>query len=114
MVEEEEDDEEMYELASLPNGEISGVSSEAEGGEEEQKSEMSDSNEKDAAGSQSETTSDLKRALIEDIRFVLIMSPFTININMSGFCPAKYSFLKLWLIYSFSLRHSGRVSLVSV
>ncbi|KAF3854058.1 hypothetical protein F7725_014746 [Dissostichus mawsoni] len=80
VVEEEEDDEEMYELASLPNGEISGVSSEAEGGEEEQQSEMSDSNEKDAAGSQSETTSDLKRALIEDIR----KSEFGIGVELNA------------------------------
>ncbi|KAI4801184.1 hypothetical protein KUCAC02_000109 [Chaenocephalus aceratus] len=78
--EEEEDDEEMYELASLPNGEISGVSSEAEGGEEEQQSQMSDSNEKDAAGSQSETTSDLKRALIEDIR----KSEFGIGVELNA------------------------------
>ncbi|XP_034083344.1 protein NO VEIN isoform X4 [Gymnodraco acuticeps] len=78
--EEEEDDEEMYELASLPNGEISGVSSEAEGGEEEQQTEMSDSNEKDAASSQSETTSDLKRALIEDIR----KSEFGIGVELNA------------------------------
>lgn len=81
-VEEVEDEEELYELASLPNGETSDVSSEAEGGQGEDQSEMSDSNEKDAASCQSETTLDLQRAVIEDIRFVL-MSPFTLPYAMS-------------------------------
>lgn len=79
VVEEGEDEEELYELASLANGETSDVSSEAEGGRDEEQSEMSD--EKDAAGCQSATTLDLQRAVIEDIRFVL-SSTFTITYAM--------------------------------
>nr|XP_046232573.1 protein NO VEIN isoform X2 [Scatophagus argus] len=67
-VEEGEDEEELYELASLHNGEISDVSSDAEGGQAKEQSEMSDSNETDAVSCQSETTSDLQRVIIEDIR----------------------------------------------
>ncbi|KAM8729268.1 uncharacterized protein AB9X84_026582 isoform 1-T2 [Acanthopagrus schlegelii] len=67
-VDEGEDEEELYELTSLPNGETSDISSEAEGGQAEEQSEMSDSNEKDAASCQSETTLDFQRAIIEDIR----------------------------------------------
>ncbi|XP_073345224.1 uncharacterized protein [Pagrus major] len=67
-VDEGEDEEELYELASLPNGETSDISSEAEGGQGEEQSEMSDSNEKDVASCQSETTLDFQRAIIEDIR----------------------------------------------
>nr|XP_020442679.1 uncharacterized protein LOC109952134 isoform X2 [Monopterus albus] len=78
--EEEEDGEELYELASLPNGVISDVSSEAEGGQDEEQSEMFDSNEKDAASCQSETTLDLQRALIEDIR----KSEFGIGVELTA------------------------------
>ncbi|XP_023257114.1 uncharacterized protein LOC111651359 [Seriola lalandi dorsalis] len=67
-VEEEEDEEELFELASLPNGETSDVSVEAEGGQEEEQSDTSDSNEKDGTSCPSETTSDRHRAVIEDIR----------------------------------------------
>lgn len=64
-VEEVEDEEELYEFASLPNGETSDVSSEAEGGQDDEQSEMSNH-----ASCQSETTLDLQRSIIEDIRFV--------------------------------------------
>ncbi|XP_062298890.1 uncharacterized protein wu:fj29h11 isoform X1 [Scomber scombrus] len=66
--EEEEDGEELYEFASVPNGETSDVSSEVEGGQSEEQSELSDSNENETAGCQSETTLDVHRALIEEIR----------------------------------------------
>ncbi|XP_044034429.1 protein NO VEIN isoform X2 [Siniperca chuatsi] len=78
-VEEGEDEEELYELASLPNGETSEVSSEAEGGQDEERTEMSDSNEKDAASRQSETTVDLQRVIIEDIR----KSEFGIGVELT-------------------------------
>ncbi|XP_018534128.2 uncharacterized protein wu:fj29h11 [Lates calcarifer] len=67
-VEEDEDEEELFELTSLPNGETSDVSIEAEGGQDDEQSETSDSSEKDAASCQSETTFDLQRDIIEDIR----------------------------------------------
>ncbi|XP_074476701.1 uncharacterized protein LOC141758850 isoform X3 [Sebastes fasciatus] len=78
VVEEGEDEEELYELASLANGETSDVSSEAEGGRDEEQSEMSD--EKDAAGCQSATTLDLQRAVIEDIR----KSEFGIGVELTA------------------------------
>lgn len=84
VVEEGEDEEELYELTSLPNGETSDISSEAEGGQDEEQSEMSDSDEKDAASCLSAATLDFHRALIEDIRFVFIISSFTI------ICIIKY------------------------
>lgn len=94
-------------MTSLPNGETSDVSSEAEGGQGEEQSEMPDSKEKDAASSQSETTLDLQRSIIEDIRFVLIMSPFTIPCATP---IADLYFLLATLFFSLT----GRVSLVSV
>lgn len=84
-IEEEEDEEELYELASLPNGVTSDVSSEAEGGQGDEQSEMSDANEQDAASSCSETTLDPQRAIIEDIRFVLIY-----HLYLSSLSPFKY------------------------
>lgn len=78
-MEEEEDGEELYEFASVPNGETSDVSSEVEGGQSEEQSELSDSNENDTAVCQSETTLDLHRALIEEIRFVIILLKVTIS-----------------------------------
>lgn len=66
--EEEEDEEELYEFASPPNEETSDISSEAEGGQGEEQSEPSDSKENETASCQSETTLDLHRALIEEIR----------------------------------------------
>ncbi|XP_031146992.1 protein NO VEIN isoform X1 [Sander lucioperca] len=68
VVEDVEDEEELYELASMPNGETSDVSSEAEGSPDEERSEMSDSDEMDAASCQSTTTLGLQKAIIEDIR----------------------------------------------
>ncbi|XP_026207843.1 uncharacterized protein wu:fj29h11 isoform X2 [Anabas testudineus] len=67
-IEEEEDEDELYELTSLPNGVTLDVSSDTDGGQGDEQSEMSDSNEKDSASSHSETTLDLQRAIIEDIR----------------------------------------------
>ncbi|XP_039991364.1 protein NO VEIN isoform X3 [Xiphias gladius] len=81
-VEEEEDEEELFELASLPNGETSDVSIEAEGGQDEEQSEMSDSNEKDAASCQSETTLALQRVIIEDIR----KNEFGIGVELTAEC----------------------------
>ncbi|XP_045924345.1 protein NO VEIN [Micropterus dolomieu] len=78
--EEGEDEEELYELASLRNGETSEVSSEAEGGQGEEQSVSSDSNEKDAASCQAETTVDLQRAVIEDIR----KSEFGIGVELNA------------------------------
>ncbi|XP_059180709.1 uncharacterized protein wu:fj29h11 [Centropristis striata] len=73
VVEEGEDGEELYELTSLPNGETSDVSSEAEGGQDEEQSEVSDSNEKDDA-------LDLQRTIIEDIR----KSEFGIGVELTA------------------------------
>ncbi|KAM3591779.1 uncharacterized protein V6R79_007248 [Siganus canaliculatus] len=78
-VEEEEDDEELYELAPVPNGGTSDISSEAEGGQDEEKSELSDSNEDVADNCQSETPVDLQRAIIEDIR----KAEFGIGVEMT-------------------------------
>ena len=77
----EEDEEELYELTSMPNGGTSDISSEAEGGQDEEQSEVSDSDEKDAASCLSAL--DSQRAIIEDIRFVFITSSFTITSAMS-------------------------------
>ncbi|XP_069563541.1 uncharacterized protein [Brachyistius frenatus] len=64
-IEEEEDEEELYELASPPNGVTTDVSSEAEGEEEP---EMSQTDEKDAASCQSDTTIPFQKVIIEEIR----------------------------------------------
>lgn len=77
--EEGDDEEELFELAPVPNRETSEVSSEAEGGQGEQQSEIPDSKEEDSASSHSETLLDLRRAIIEDIRFVAIMYPFILT-----------------------------------
>ncbi|XP_041818606.1 protein NO VEIN isoform X2 [Chelmon rostratus] len=79
-VEEGEDEEELYELTSLPNGATSDVSSEAEGGQGEEQPEMSDSDEKYASSSQSETTLVVQRAIIEDIR----KSEFGIGVELTA------------------------------
>ncbi|XP_070783607.1 uncharacterized protein [Enoplosus armatus] len=76
-VEEVEDEEELYELASLHNGEASEASS--EGGQGEEQAEMSDSSEKDAASCQ-ETTIDVQRAVIDDIR----KSEFGIGVELNA------------------------------
>ncbi|XP_029311722.1 uncharacterized protein LOC115024372 isoform X2 [Cottoperca gobio] len=70
-VEEGEDEEELYELASLPNGETSDISSEAEGGLDEQN---------DASRCQSATTLNPHRAIIEDIR----KSEFGIGVELTA------------------------------
>ncbi|KAK2885132.1 uncharacterized protein wu:fj29h11 isoform X1 [Channa argus] len=73
---EEEDEEELYELASLPDGERSFVSGESDKGNDEELSE----NEKEATSSQSETRLDLQRAIIEDIR----KSEFGIGVELTA------------------------------
>ncbi|XP_028263346.1 uncharacterized protein LOC114437112 isoform X2 [Parambassis ranga] len=70
-IEEEEDEEELYELSSLLNGETSNVSSEAEGSEMEEPLEKSD------AEGQSETS---QKALIGDIR----KSEFGIGVELNA------------------------------
>ncbi|XP_031729731.1 protein NO VEIN isoform X1 [Anarrhichthys ocellatus] len=70
VVEEGEDEEELYELS---NGETSDISSEAEGGQDEELSEMSDS-------TSCQSTSDLQRAIIEDIR----KSEFGIGVELTA------------------------------
>lgn len=77
--EEGEDEEELFELAPVPNRETAEVSSEAEGGEGEQESEIPDSKEEDSASSDSETVLDLQRSIIEDIRFVAVICPFILT-----------------------------------
>ncbi|XP_053269146.1 uncharacterized protein wu:fj29h11 [Pleuronectes platessa] len=67
-VEVEEDEEELFEFASVPNGETSDVSAEAERVQDKENSEMSDSNENDADVCQSETMLSPQRTIIEDIR----------------------------------------------
>lgn len=69
--EEGEDGEELYEL--VPNGEASDVSSEAE-----EKSEMPDCKDTNAASWQTEAAPNFQRSIIEDIRSALIISSFTI------------------------------------
>ncbi|XP_071400261.1 uncharacterized protein [Centroberyx affinis] len=64
---EEGDEEELYELSSLPNGGTH-ISSETEGSQEEEQLELANSDEEDAASSQSEGTSNPQRTIIEDIR----------------------------------------------
>lgn len=68
--EDEEDDAQLYELAELPNGETSDVSSEAEGGPAEEQLEKSESDDKDAASNMSESVFHFQKSVIEDIRFV--------------------------------------------
>ncbi|TNN81627.1 Transmembrane protein 238 [Liparis tanakae] len=73
VVEEGEDEEELYELSALPNGETSDISSEAEGGQDEEQSELSDS-------ATCQSTADLQRAIIEDIR----KSEFGIGVELNA------------------------------
>nr|XP_019938379.1 PREDICTED: uncharacterized protein LOC109626689 [Paralichthys olivaceus] len=65
---EDEDEEELFEFAPVPQGETSDVSTEAEGGQDKENSEMSDSNENDADGCKSEPALSPQRTIIEDIR----------------------------------------------
>lgn len=69
-VEDDEDEEELFELASTSNRETSDVCIEAEG--DEDLSATWDSTEKNGASNVSEITADLHRAVIEDIRLTLI------------------------------------------
>lgn len=66
-VEDEDEEEELYELTSLPNGETSEISSEAEETQSMEKgSDMPGFKEDDTASS--EATFNLQRSIIEDIR----------------------------------------------
>ncbi|XP_029933405.1 protein NO VEIN isoform X2 [Myripristis murdjan] len=76
--EEEEDEEELYELSSLPNGEIH-INSETEGSQEEEHSDSADPDEESAASSQSESSENLQKAIIEDIR----KSEFGIGVELT-------------------------------
>lgn len=68
-MQDEEEEEELYELRSPPNGEMSDVSSEPEEGQDtEREAKVPDAQDEDAAGSSSEATVDQHRAIIEDIR----------------------------------------------
>lgn len=74
---EEEEEEELYELRSLPNGEMSEVSSEPEEGQDmKMEAEMPEAEDEDAA------TVDRHKAIIEDIRWRLIrmISAVTLSI----------------------------------
>ncbi|XP_054860684.1 uncharacterized protein wu:fj29h11 isoform X4 [Amphiprion ocellaris] len=79
-IEEEEDDEELYEWAPLYNGELSDVNSETEGGQVEQQLEKSDMDEKDAASCQSETAYQYQKNIIEEIR----KSEFGIGVELTA------------------------------
>lgn len=83
--EEEDEEEELYELASVANGEPSDLSSDAEGGQAEEQLQTSESNEKDASSCQSETLFHNQKEIIEDIRFVISSS----SINLIHYQQAK-------------------------
>lgn len=79
-------------MLSLPNGETSDVSSEAEGGQGEAESEIPDTEQNDLADCQSETTMDPQRSIIEDIRFV----PSFHSVILAMHClPLIYTFFLL-------------------
>lgn len=66
---EDEEEEELYELTSLPNGETSDIGSEAEEAQSmEKESEMPGFKEDNTATCTSEATLDRQRSIIEDIR----------------------------------------------
>ncbi|CAG5911609.1 unnamed protein product [Menidia menidia] len=67
-IEDEEDGEELYELASLQNGETSDINGEAEGAQSDEPLENADPDEKRDAGSQSEAALHHQKAIIEEIR----------------------------------------------
>uniref|UniRef100_A0A1A7X528 HTH OST-type domain-containing protein n=2 Tax=Iconisemion striatum TaxID=60296 RepID=A0A1A7X528_9TELE len=73
---EEEDEEDLYELTSAPNGATSDLSSEAEGGQAEELLENSESEE----SSQSSDTFHHQKAIIEDIR----KSEFGIGVTLNA------------------------------
>lgn len=75
--EEEEDEDDLYELTSVPNGDAHSTSETESDAESQDESEVAsvDSQEEDAASSQSEQSNgsaNPQRAVIDDIRFVLI------------------------------------------
>jgi len=84
-IEEEEDGEELYELASFHNGETSDFSSEAEGAQSDEQLEKSDADEKDAAGCLPEAAIHFQKAIIEEIRFVNIicLHPVQVSVRFS-------------------------------
>lgn len=90
----------------MPNGEISDVSSDAEGGQGEEQLKMSDGDEKEGDSCESEDT--IQRAVIEDIRFVTFIYNCSVRLSvMIWLWLLCHSFL----VSSFSL--TGKVSLAS-
>lgn len=72
-IDEEEDEEELYELVSIPNGETSNMSSEAESGQSEEQIDKSEEEEKDLVSCQAEESLCPQKSIIEDIRFVYLL-----------------------------------------
>lgn len=64
----------------MPNGEISDVSSDAEGGQGEEQLKMSDGDEKEGDSCESEDT--IHRAVIEDIRFVTFIHNCSVRLSV--------------------------------
>lgn len=64
----------------MPNGEISDVSSDAEGGQGEEQLKMSDGDEKEGDSCESEDT--IQRAVIEDIRFVTFIHNCSVRLSV--------------------------------
>ncbi|XP_047232938.1 protein NO VEIN isoform X2 [Girardinichthys multiradiatus] len=67
-IDEEEDEEELYELASITNGETSNISSEPECGQSDEQLNMCDTDEKEVDSYQSEDKFCHQKNIIEDIR----------------------------------------------
>ncbi|MEQ2224045.1 hypothetical protein ILYODFUR_003396 [Ilyodon furcidens] len=78
-LDEEEDEEELYELASIPNGETSDISSEAECGQSDEQLNKSDTDEKEVDSCQSEDKFCRQKNIIEDIR----KSEFGIGVELN-------------------------------
>lgn len=70
-----EEEEELYELASIPNAESSNISSEAECSQSEEPLDKSDTDEKEADSCQSGVAFCPQKNIIEDIRFVFSIGP---------------------------------------
>lgn len=66
-----EEEEELYELASVTNGESSDLSSDTDGGQADEQLQTSESNENEASSCQAETLLHKQKEIIEDIRFVI-------------------------------------------
>ncbi|XP_038160259.1 protein NO VEIN isoform X3 [Cyprinodon tularosa] len=79
-IDEEEDEEELYELVSIPNGETSNMSSEAESGQSEEQIDKSEEEEKDVVSCQAEESLCPQKSIIEDIR----KSEFGIGVELNA------------------------------